>query len=272
MWVQVWGLPFDLLLEEVGRDIGSGLGEVLEIDLKAFSSDQARFIRVRVELPLYKPLRLGGVVASLEGDKVCIGFKYERLVGLCYQCGRIGYEDKDCSVQRDRKHGGLPYREWLKNLPRFTMNIIFERDFPQDDHYDDFDDTPEENTEETCAHLCVIRGKCVSYKRVALKYVHQGEERMVLILDDTKSVWSKHPFNLIHIKRYRYFDSDPDSWNADEVESTGPLIAILQRLNVTPCLAPADIAIVDILHNGITGCELESSIVCPNGPRIVSYS
>ena len=68
MWVQVWGLPFDLLLEEVGRDIGSGLGEVLEVDLKAFSSDQARFIRVRVELPLDKPLRRGGVVVSPEGD------------------------------------------------------------------------------------------------------------------------------------------------------------------------------------------------------------
>ena len=57
MWVQIWGLPFDLLLEEVGKEISSGLGEVLEVDLKAFSSDQALFIRVRVELPLDKPLR-----------------------------------------------------------------------------------------------------------------------------------------------------------------------------------------------------------------------
>lgn len=52
MWVQVWGLPFDLLSEEVGRDIGSGLGEVMEIDLKALSSDQARSLKVRVRLPL----------------------------------------------------------------------------------------------------------------------------------------------------------------------------------------------------------------------------
>ena len=81
----------------MGRDIGSGLGEVLQIDLKAFSFDQARFIRVRVELPLDKPLRRGGVVANPEGDKVCIGFKYERLVGLCYQCGQISHEVRDCS-------------------------------------------------------------------------------------------------------------------------------------------------------------------------------
>nr|POE68062.1 putative wrky transcription factor 58 [Quercus suber] len=101
--IKVWGLPFDLLLEEVGREIDSGLGEVLEVDLKAFSSDQARFIRVRVDLPLDKPLRRGGVVANPEGDKVCIGFKYERLVGLCYQCGWTGHEFKDGSVQRHQK-------------------------------------------------------------------------------------------------------------------------------------------------------------------------
>ena len=26
LWVQVWGLPFDLLLEEVGRETRNGLG------------------------------------------------------------------------------------------------------------------------------------------------------------------------------------------------------------------------------------------------------
>ena len=98
----------------MGKEIGNGLGEVLEVDLKAFSSDQARFIRVRVELPLDKSLHRGGVVASPKGDKAYIGFKYKRLIGIYYQCGWIGQEIKDCSVQRDRKQGCLPFGEWLK--------------------------------------------------------------------------------------------------------------------------------------------------------------
>ena len=85
----------------------------MEADLKVFASDQARFLRVRVELPLEKPLRRRGVVASPEGDKVCIGFKYERLVGLCFRCGRIGHEAKECSFQVDHQQE-LPYGEWLK--------------------------------------------------------------------------------------------------------------------------------------------------------------
>ncbi|XP_023920908.1 uncharacterized protein LOC112032372 [Quercus suber] len=84
LWVQVWGLPFDLISEEATRDIGEGLGIVVEIDNKAFSSEQARFVWVRVKKPLDKPLRRSGVVANPEGNIVRIGFKYERLVGFCY--------------------------------------------------------------------------------------------------------------------------------------------------------------------------------------------
>ena len=42
-----------------------------------FSSLNKRFIRVRVEIPLDKPLRWSGVVVNPKGDKVHVDFKYE---------------------------------------------------------------------------------------------------------------------------------------------------------------------------------------------------
>ena len=71
------GFTFNLISEEATRDISGGLGTVVEIDNKAFSLKQARFVRVRVEIPLDKPLRQSGVVANPKGDMVQIGFKYE---------------------------------------------------------------------------------------------------------------------------------------------------------------------------------------------------
>ena len=76
IWVQVWGLPFDLMNEEASWEIGKGLGHIVEVDKKTFLSDQARFIMIRVELPLEKPIRRGGWVTNPEGDQLPIGFKY----------------------------------------------------------------------------------------------------------------------------------------------------------------------------------------------------
>ncbi|XP_030948588.1 uncharacterized protein LOC115972436 [Quercus lobata] len=56
IWTQVWGLPFDLITEETGRDIGEWIRKVIEVDTNAFTSEQAHLIRVRVELPLEKPI------------------------------------------------------------------------------------------------------------------------------------------------------------------------------------------------------------------------
>ena len=65
------------------------------------------------------------------------------------------------------------------------------------------------------------------------------EERMVLIIDDSISMWSEHELNLIHIKKYYYFDSY-DDWRVvslsalgtDEGETTGKLTTVLQQLKL----------------------------------------
>ena len=60
LWVQIWGLPFENMTEEIGKDIGSKIGRVLEVDKRAMQADQAKFLRIRVEVPIDKPLRREG--------------------------------------------------------------------------------------------------------------------------------------------------------------------------------------------------------------------
>nr|POF01948.1 hypothetical protein CFP56_06400 [Quercus suber] len=81
MWIQVWGLPFDLINEEAGSDIGRSIGELVEVDCKAFKFDQSRFLRIRVEVLLDKPLRRGGPVISPEGEMTRVAVRYEWLLG-----------------------------------------------------------------------------------------------------------------------------------------------------------------------------------------------
>ena len=60
MWVQIWGLPFENMTEDFGREIGSKIGKVLEVDKRAIQADQAKFLRIRVKMQLDKPLWRGG--------------------------------------------------------------------------------------------------------------------------------------------------------------------------------------------------------------------
>ena len=64
---------------EVGRDLGNCLGKFIESDRRTGHSDQAKFMRIRVDLQLDKPLRRRGKVAGEDGEKLWVSFKYERL-------------------------------------------------------------------------------------------------------------------------------------------------------------------------------------------------
>nr|POF16038.1 hypothetical protein CFP56_45027 [Quercus suber] len=75
-----------------------GLKKIIEVDCKAFNFDQPRFLRIRVEIPLDKPLQWGGPVVRSKGDEVRVAFRYECLVGWCFACGRIRHDEKECSM------------------------------------------------------------------------------------------------------------------------------------------------------------------------------
>ncbi|KAL0004758.1 hypothetical protein SO802_012319 [Lithocarpus litseifolius] len=49
-----------------------------------------------------------------EGSKSRIGFKYERLVGLCFQYGWFGHERQYCTTRSVGHEEETPYGEWLR--------------------------------------------------------------------------------------------------------------------------------------------------------------
>ena len=53
---------------------------------------------VRVTLDLNTPLCCGRVITLVEGGKSWVSFKYERLPNLCYWCGRLDHDDKNCEL------------------------------------------------------------------------------------------------------------------------------------------------------------------------------
>lgn len=95
-WVQVWGLPFENLSEEVGKHSGNSLGRYIEIDKRSWFSEQAKFMRIWVDLLPNKPLRREGNVVNLDGSKTWITFKFERLPCFCFQCGLLGHDERHC--------------------------------------------------------------------------------------------------------------------------------------------------------------------------------
>ena len=83
---------------EAAKKIGSVLGEVFApANPKIF--DGGHFIRIQVSIDLSLPLCCGRLISVGEGGKqVWISFKYERLPNLCYWCGQLTHDDRDCEL------------------------------------------------------------------------------------------------------------------------------------------------------------------------------
>lgn len=84
LWVQIWGAPFDMVTPTVASEVGKRLGVVEEVEKRQRQDGQNLFMRVRVALPISKPIRRGGFLASTEGERTWIMYKYERLPMFCH--------------------------------------------------------------------------------------------------------------------------------------------------------------------------------------------
>ena len=107
-----------MISSQVAKEVGSRLGDVEEVEERKRKDDVNFFLRVRVALPITKPVRRGGFIAGSDGERHWVHFKYERLPLFCHFCGMLGHDLKHCAVHyAAKKNGGsveYPYGEFLK--------------------------------------------------------------------------------------------------------------------------------------------------------------
>lgn len=56
------------------------------------------FMRVRVSIDVSRPLCRGKKVSFDENKEGWVSFQYERIPNLCFWCGLLSHDDKDCKL------------------------------------------------------------------------------------------------------------------------------------------------------------------------------
>ena len=118
LWIQIWDAPFDMVSPTVAKEVGGRLGKVEDVEKRRNIDDQNFFMRVKVALPISKPLRCVVFLASAGGEQTWCKFKYERLPLFCHYCGMLGHDLRHCAEHFVAiKHDGdvkCQYRDWMR--------------------------------------------------------------------------------------------------------------------------------------------------------------
>jgi hypothetical protein len=121
-WIRIVNLPIKSMTREVGEDIGRAVGKLLEVDVPNENGIAwGRFLRIRVEVEIAKPL-MRGCIIQIEDDKpVWVDFRYEHLPIFCYKCGLLGHSSSDCITGRSSSRSSVfdrdQYGPWLRAVP-----------------------------------------------------------------------------------------------------------------------------------------------------------
>ena len=116
-WIQIYRLPLSLINEKIGVVLGELLREVLEVNSNDDQIVWEKWIRVRANINLYKPLKMGKLI-SVEGErKILALFKYKRLPDFCYVCRKVDHNELDCiviaSIQKDQLKIHREFGPWM---------------------------------------------------------------------------------------------------------------------------------------------------------------
>ncbi|KAL0013935.1 hypothetical protein SO802_001004 [Lithocarpus litseifolius] len=112
------GPPFEMISPRVAAKVGSRLGVVVEVEKRQKVEAQCLFMRVRVAIPISKPIRRGSFVSGSDDARHRVNFKYERLAMFYYFCGVMGHDLRHCAsyyaTSKNNVEMVCQYGDWMK--------------------------------------------------------------------------------------------------------------------------------------------------------------
>ena len=92
-------------------------------------SSNFNFFIIRVSVDITKPLCCGHRIALANGKEGWVSFKYERLPNICYWCGRLTHNDRECqlwvkskgTMKVENQQFGVWLRAAAPNMSRRTV-------------------------------------------------------------------------------------------------------------------------------------------------------
>ncbi|XP_030963316.1 uncharacterized protein LOC115984430 [Quercus lobata] len=121
-WVQVYDIPLRFRNKDVAEQICEIVGTIIHPSTDS-DNEGGSFIRVRVMVDISKPLCRGRRISLEDGKTHWVSFKYERLPNLCYWCGCLTHNDRDCEKWIESEGSLKPdeqqFGSWLRAPPFF---------------------------------------------------------------------------------------------------------------------------------------------------------
>ena len=117
-WIQVHNIPIRSATMAMAKEIVSLAGEVVEEVADEGQQDKYNFLRIRVILDLTKPLCRGRRITTAKGGDGWVSFRYECLPIMCYGCGMLTHNDRDCTsglrARGSQSEGDKQFGSWLR--------------------------------------------------------------------------------------------------------------------------------------------------------------
>lgn len=110
IWIHIHGLPYELRRQDYANGFAMKAGVVqAQTGSKGKIIYEGEYTKSRISMDMMKPILPGLFLKRIGRKPLWISMKYEKLPNVCYKCGRLNHETKNCkemNINLERKFGG----------------------------------------------------------------------------------------------------------------------------------------------------------------------